>query len=291
MNRKTQTTIVCLSVYLLSLSSALASAVTTHSYNELSAYVPQGKKLTDLTPQEIQDTVVWRMSEAIIPTMEQKSLGQGLSGSDQKLLKKYLTLGESETKEITGINKSEQKSGALNQLADLVDDETDTVKVLRDAFNFGKEVWSFVEENRSVVDFGSEFSANALPSGVEEGNELMGWSEPQSRTYARSYKNLYGLEVVRLEYQVIYKYGGTRGNGDRYLRSIRVRPTYISTYWGFNLDASVKVADVLTRNYENGQKVAAMELEVNWTVESLLSRRQHSATYDIRGDGKFQVLK
>jgi hypothetical protein len=104
------------------------------------------------------------------------------------------------------------------------------------------------------------------------------------------YQNLFKQKVVELEYMVKYVYGGSlRGHG-RYLASARIIPTNITVLWGYQLNVTVEVPTVFNLNTEE-DPLAALHMDVIWSVSSMLKKDSQSSSYQFQGDGKLIDLK
>jgi hypothetical protein len=154
--------------------------------------------------------------------------------------------------------------------------------------NIGQKIWTLVEKGKPVLNEQLE-SANALPEGVGNWQELEGWQAPVGRTYKVSYENLFGIEVVRFNFRLLYTYGGSyRGKG-LYLTHVAVMPADVHVAWGYHLDASGGVPSV-TNAGTSDDPVAGAQVDVRWNVKTVLKEGDYSASYFVRGDGAFKDL-
>lgn len=157
-----------------------------------------------------------------------------------------------------------------------------------DIINLGKTLWQIIEANKPVVDVTTAF-ASALPKGVNDADELAGWSAPVATAYELSAKNLYGVQVVKLRYQVLRTAGGNYFGHGRYLTAVTVQPVDLDVAWGyrFSLDAQVpSVTNAGTRL----DPVAGMLVTVDWKMQTPLRETDGAQSYYVRGDGLFQQV-
>lgn len=167
--------------------------------------------------------------------------------------------------------------------------ELDIVDLALDKIiNMGKKVWTIVEAGRPVVNIKTD-SANALPQGALNWNQLEGWKMPKTKLYEASYKNGYNAEVVNFKFRVLYTYGGNVKGQGAYLTNVTVIPADVSVAWGFKLDVETSVPSVVNAG-SSTQPVGAMELLVKWTVSTALQHVEHSQSFYVRGDGQFSDL-
>ncbi len=154
--------------------------------------------------------------------------------------------------------------------------------------NLGKQAWKVVEANRPVANV-SLGTATGLPQGLSDWTALEGWQKPESRVFRTVYTNLYGMEVVRFDYRVVYTYGGNAAGHGRYLAQVSVLPVDVMVAWGYTFNAEAAIP-VVTNAGTRGNPVAAAQVNVSWTVDTVLKHQQQSASYYVRGDGAFSRL-
>lgn len=156
--------------------------------------------------------------------------------------------------------------------------------VVDQIINIGNKIWAVIERGRPVQNF-NRTTATALPAGAQSWQQLENWQRPTSRVLEATYKNLYGMEVVKFVYRVILLHGGTVSGTGRYIGYAAVEPVSIYTMWGFTFNASAAVPTV----YNLGSRtapVAGMIMNINWTVETVFQKfnEGHSLTLDGRGN-------
>ncbi len=150
--------------------------------------------------------------------------------------------------------------------------------------NFGAKVWQFINDNTPVVS-AQTMSANALPKGTVCWYDLENWQPPRSDTYEIDYKNLFGINVVRLAFSLIYSYGGQYNGRGRYLMNATVQYRDLQVAWGgFHVNANVDVPTV-TNIGTKQNPVAGLQLNIHWVVKGL-NRIERTASFFIAGDGR-----
>ena len=70
--------------------------------------------------------------------------------------------------------------------------------------------------------------AVALPAGLTHWDSLSGWKPPKGTVYGFYAKNLYGMKVIDVEYQVLRTYGGSYKGKGRYLTGVTIEPLLVS---------------------------------------------------------------
>lgn len=157
-----------------------------------------------------------------------------------------------------------------------------------DIIAIGSKVWDIIEKNRPAVT--QNYSAiSAVPFGVKSWEELEGWSEPTQKVYKVQYTNVYKMKVVEFEYRIGYTAHGTFEGKGQYLSRVEVEPKTLKVLWGYKFNASGMILNVTNMGTKENP-IAAMELNLNWSVESMLKHMGRSVRYYIRGDGLFKDL-
>lgn len=154
--------------------------------------------------------------------------------------------------------------------------------------NVGKTLWAVVEANRPVVNIQSSF-ATALPKGSEDWTSLECWSRPVSRTFKVTYGNWLKKTPVSFEFKVVYNYGGRKDGVGRFLNNVTIVPSSLYVGWGYKFSAETVVGNVMNAG-PAANPVAALELQLNWSLETVLKHVRESETFYIRGDGYFEKV-
>jgi hypothetical protein len=154
--------------------------------------------------------------------------------------------------------------------------------------NIGKKVWNVVAAGKPVANFKTDV-AYALPKGVSCWTQLSSWSVPVAKNYQVVYRNKFGVEVIQFTYQLTYTYGGKVGELGAYLTNATVLPAHINVAWGFSFDAKAEVPSVFNVG-SSSQPVGAMQVNVMWKVENVLTHEQVTNSYFVNGLGEFQKL-
>lgn len=160
--------------------------------------------------------------------------------------------------------------------------------ILDQIVNLGRKIWTLVEAGKPVVNLKTDV-ATALPYGAKCWLDLQTWSAPKATTYTVTYKNLYGMEVVKFSYRVIFVSGGSVNGKGAYIGYAAMEPAEVSVAWGFTFNASSAAPTI----YNMGTKeapVAGMNLQMKYSVDTLLKHMEASQSYFISGKGNLQSL-
>jgi len=151
------------------------------------------------------------------------------------------------------------------------------------------KVWDIIQDNKAVLNV-STVNVKALPYLAKDSwTSLTGWKPEHGVEYSLEIKNLYGIKVVELVYEVRLIYGGSvRGLG-KYIASARVVPKFVDVLWGYDLDVSVR--EVAVQNLKDEQDpFASIVLEVGINYGSIIKKTSETLTYRLNGDGEIHDL-
>jgi len=163
--------------------------------------------------------------------------------------------------------------------------------VLDKVVNVGKKVWDLVSLGQPVVNLKTDVGT-AMPEGSRCWMELETWQIPRSETYTASYKNMYGIEVVKFTYRVIYIYGGSLNGKGAYIGYAAIQPADLKVVWGFEFNATASVPTTFNMGTKDNP-IGGMTLEMQYSVKPKLPVQafQSSQVFHISGNGAFQRLK
>lgn len=153
-----------------------------------------------------------------------------------------------------------------------------------DIINIGQKIWKVVEANKPVVTVGQIPVAYALPRGLMCWNELDSWQAPKVNSYEVIYKNGFKIEAVKFRFRLQYTYGGGLQGKGKYLANVTVTPAEISVVSGYNFDANVDVAQAVNLGTVDNP-LAGLELNLKWTVKTVLKESANSFNFFVQGDG------
>jgi len=155
--------------------------------------------------------------------------------------------------------------------------------------NIGQRIWTIVEAGKPVVNVHGAPVAFALPRGITCWNELDSWQAPKIQSYDVTYKNGFGMEVVKFRFRLQYTYGGGRTGKGKYLANVTVMPAQIDVMWGYTFDANVEVEQAVNLGTASNP-VAGLELNLKWGVKTVLKQSDNSFHFFVQGDGVSQAV-
>ncbi|MEY4631892.1 MAG: hypothetical protein RIQ81_2012 [Pseudomonadota bacterium] len=162
------------------------------------------------------------------------------------------------------------------------DDLTALNVVLDQIINMGKKVWAVVASNQPVLNIKFDF-ANALPKGVRSASDLAGFSDLQYKSFVYAGQNGFGAEVFKVQYTVVYQYGGSFEGKGAYISTASVVPQDVSVLWGYDLGMDVQ--NVAVNNLGTSESpVAGINLMAHIKVSTILKKTEINEVFAIRGD-------
>lgn len=156
--------------------------------------------------------------------------------------------------------------------------------------NLVDKIFTLIAKNQPVVNISVNY-ANAVPYGLSHWSQLQGWAAPRVKRYSFTCKNLYGMKVVDVVYQVHWTYGGNYQGKGKYLTGVTVEPVKVDTAWGYNVDLTAQVPDSTIANVGTADNpVASMQVQLAWKVHTIVKDIQEKSIFFVRGDGYMQPL-
>ncbi|MCR4293942.1 MAG: hypothetical protein NUW21_00285 [Elusimicrobia bacterium] len=166
----------------------------------------------------------------------------------------------------------------------------DVIPILDSIVNLGEKIWKIIKDNAPVVNVKVQY-ASALPEGIKSWTQMGGWQRPKGTIYELTAKNAYGMQVIKLRYQVLRTAGGSYKGTGKYLTAVTVEPLLIEAAWGyhFNLEASVPDSGIVNVGTSE-DPVAAMMAQLGWTIATAIKQSQGKSIYYLEGNGTFQEI-
>ncbi len=165
-----------------------------------------------------------------------------------------------------------------------------TIDAIDKIVNLMEKIFGIIEKNQPVVNLNVNY-ANAVPYGTSHWTQLQGWSRPATKRYAFSMKNGYGVDVVKVTYQVHYTHSGNFQGKGKFLTGVTVEPLNVETAWGYKVSLTAEVPDSTVANVgTHDDPIASMQVQLKWTVHTIVKDIQSKAIYYVQGDGLIQEI-
>lgn len=187
------------------------------------------------------------------------------------------------------VNKNFSLIDGLKDVKNPLDPINEFEMKLDQVINIGKKIWAIVKAGEPVVNIRADV-ATAMPTGAGCWTDLQGWSRPQSQSWGVSYKNLYGIEVVKHVYRISYLPGGSVNGTGKYIGYATVLPVEVNVAWGYKFSSDAQVPTVFNMGTSASPK-AGMQVNVNWKVETVLKKTESTDSYFVSGTGELQKMK
>lgn len=167
--------------------------------------------------------------------------------------------------------------------------ELDIANIIFDKIvNLGKKAWALVELGRPVANV-STVTATALPQGVTYWNQLEQWQAPKTASYRITYENGFGANVVDFVYRIVYVAGGSVAGKGKYIGYATVQPGFLEVSWGFTFNSQITVPTVYNMG-TSADPVGAMNLNVKWSIDTVLEHTEATEAFYINALGQMQKL-
>lgn len=151
----------------------------------------------------------------------------------------------------------------------------------------GKLAYTIIKENKPNLSIRQE-RASALPEGLSW-NQMECWHQPVKRTFQFQAVNGYGTRVIDFVFDVRYTFGGSYKGVGTYLKSVTITPAIVDVLWGYTFDAQVNIPSTVNIGTLE-DPMAGMEVQLDWTVSTLLKISRRNLNFFVSGDGNFIEL-
>jgi hypothetical protein len=151
-------------------------------------------------------------------------------------------------------------------------------------FNLGQTIWFIVKEGQPVLNHQNE-KATALPAQAKNWTELENWKPLKIMPFQIIYKNLYGQNVIELNYDIILLYGGEYKKEGRYIGMATAVAKNIQVAFMYQLDVKVEVLSV-HQMPTYLKPVGEIIFNISWQVQNPLKNEIKSETYVLNGFGE-----
>lgn len=207
----------------------------------------------------------------------------------------YFDLVEAEVEEIQLSSKDYATLIQKNAIANIQDsassssapDALDEFDVKLDkVIAIGKKVWKIIEANKPVVNLSTN-RISVVPEGIIKWNQLEGWQAPTYTKYRVTYKNLWGMKVIRIEYVLSYSYGGSFDGKGNYLSQVGYTITDLHVGWGFTVNAYSEVIRVENMG-TTANPLASLEMALHWDIDTVFQSIKRANGYMLMGTGEME---
>jgi len=173
---------------------------------------------------------------------------------------------------------------------DIINDTGQVIGTIDQIVNLGQKIFNIIAQNKPVVNITVNY-ASAMPQGITNWTQLAGWQAPVAKTYELTANNNGDEQIADVTYQVVFNYGGSYNGHGKYLSSVSVQPLTVNAGWGHTFNFACQVPDSSIANAgTTDDPIAAMQLMLNWTDKTVLSEKDGTTVFYVRGDGVLENL-
>ena len=225
-----------------------------------------------------QDIDYLTLDKVTISKVQVDVLNQEIS---EKLLEKHFE--RRQTMELPGM-PTDDGMGKVEKVGKVI-------SVGRELVALGEEIYRLVQKGKPVnkTDYAPISVVPKTSSGYADIMDTEGWRMPTKATYAITYTNLYGMEVVKFRYSIIFSYGGSYNGKGAYLTAAQIVPESVETLFGYTFGASMKLGGIQNHGTKDNP-VAGAILSMEHTVETVIKASLQSSSYHITGRGGFKQI-
>ena len=152
----------------------------------------------------------------------------------------------------------------------------------------GEKIWQIVVAGRPVANV-QNIRVSVLPVVQADWASMEHWQGPTVLSYSVVAHNLLGMEVVRVDYRVIYNYAGQLAGKGAYLANLTIQPTTVSVLWGYQLDVSVEAASVVN-TATAASPVPGLEMQLTCLIGTLVKHTESRTSFFVKGTGESRQL-
>jgi hypothetical protein len=192
-------------------------------------------------------------------------------------------LGQAKLLDLPGMP---DKSGHVS-----TEDVGKVISVTRELVALGEDIYRLVQKGKPV-NTTTYAPISVLPKVNGQAVDIFeteGWRLPSKATYEITYKNVYGMEVVKYRYSIIFTYGGTYQGKGAYLTAAQIVPDSVETLWGYTFTASMSLGGIQNHGTKENP-IAGAVLAMQYSVETVVKASLTTDMYHITGKGGFNSL-
>lgn len=161
----------------------------------------------------------------------------------------------------------------------------------RELVALGEDIYRLVQKGKPVnkTSYAPISVVPKTANGYVDILDTEGWRMPTKATYQVTYTNLYGMDVVKFRYSVIFSYGGSYMGKGAYITAAQIVPESIETLFGYTFTASMKLGGIQNHGTKENP-VAGAILAMEHTVETVIKASLETSSFHITGRGGFKQL-
>ncbi|MBA2404095.1 MAG: hypothetical protein H0V66_04935 [Bdellovibrionales bacterium] len=164
------------------------------------------------------------------------------------------------------------------------------IATTKDIVALGESIYTLVQKGKpsNTTDFApiSIVPKDPISKEIVDPFDMEGCSFPVEKKFVTSIKTG-GAEVVRFEYMVIYTYGCSYNGSGKYIQNAFVQPVSVKTTYGWDFNATMKLAGIMNHGTKAEPVVGAM-LTIKYSMNSWRTAFERNDTVHITGKGELK---
>jgi hypothetical protein len=165
---------------------------------------------------------------------------------------------------------------------------TQAVLAMDDVVAIGKQAWTFIEENKPVLNVNTDY-AGAIPKSVTDWTRMAGWKNSARGPFTISLVNGFGSEVVHVDFRWSHSYGGNYNGKGEYVTQAGPVVGRISVSWGYTVDVAVQAFQPLNVGTVI-DPISQIDVSIKSTTSTVLKDTVQNCRARFIGDGSINIV-
>ncbi len=181
--------------------------------------------------------------------------------------------------------------GGGGGIGDAVGTAGQVISVARDLVALGEAIYDLVQKGKpkNVSEYApiSVVPKDPATKEIVDPFDLENFSMPVEKNFVARIKNMAGKEVVTFRYKVMFSHGGSYNGAGKYLTGVIIVPGEVTTSWGWEFNASMKLSGVMNHG-TRADPVAGVMVTVKYQMNGWSTALERNDTMHITGRGEFK---
>jgi hypothetical protein len=157
-----------------------------------------------------------------------------------------------------------------------------------DVIAIGKQAWTFMQENKPVVNTNTDF-AGAVPSGINDWRSLAGWKNTLRGPITFSWINGFNSETVHIDFKWANTYNGNYNGVGKYVTQAGPSLGKVDVSWGYTVDIDVNAFSPLNIGTTK-DPVAQIDVGIQCRASTVLADVSKNYRARFKGTGEIEYL-
>lgn len=174
---------------------------------------------------------------------------------------------------------------------DPLDKAGKVIKYARDIVALGEDFYRLVIKGKPSV--ATKYAPISVVPKIDgqpaDPLETENWQIPRKVTYDITFKNPYGITVIKFRYSVIWSWGGSYNGTGRYITGAQVIPESAFALYGYDFTATMKLGGI-QNNATRNNPLAGATLMIEYTYKTIVKAANYTDSFFVLGDGTYKKL-